>query len=192
MSNQRIEKTNRFPNGFIIGNLTLKKISAKNDDTLLMELLNLYKSNRKHLFYWHHGIKQLLFKNVLDIVKRMQKNRLICYAIYDPIKIVGYVEITRLEKDEKGKKCRSLSFWIDKNNVRKGIMQKCLTVLEKHLLSQGVDNLCAEVDMANIPSINLLEKLGYKRQAASFLISGEGKTILNTFSYQKTISKEEK
>ena len=181
--------TKRFPERISIGGITLKKVSANNENDVHKELLHLYKINRNHLFYWHHEIKELLFNSTADIINHIRKYRLICYAVYYCTKISGYIEITKPERDEDDKKCRTLSFWVDKDNVRKGIMYACLKALEKHFIAQGTDVLCADTDADNISSISLLEKSGYKKYMASFLVPSDGKTLCSVCSLQKTIIK---
>jgi len=182
--------TKHFLEKIYIGKIVLKKISVKSDNVELSQLVSLYKKNKKHLFYWHHGFKQLLFNNTVDIINRIKKCRLICYTVYISNKIIGCIEITKIEKDLGKFNCRTLSFWIDKDNVRKGIMFNCLNTLEKYLNTQGTDVLCAEVNIDNTPSINLLEKSGYKKYGASILVSKEGKTLCKTYSYKKTIKQK--
>ena len=179
----------RFPKRFYFGDITLKKISSKCDDAIITEIFNLYRNNKKHLFYWHHGLKQLLFRNTSDMVYRIKKCRLICYAIFNLDKMVGCIEFTKVGKDFKNIKYRNLSFWVDKNNVRKGIMYNCLKALENHFALQDINVLNADVNTENMPSINLLKKLGYKNQSASFLLSDDGELLCNTYSFQKSLIK---
>ena len=178
----------RFPKRFYFGDIILKKISTKSDDAVIAEIFNLYRNNRKHLFYWHHGLKQLSFMNTADMVNRIKKCRLKCYTICMSGKIIGCIEITRLERDSDNTTYRNLSFWVDKNNVRKGIMNNCLKALENHFVAQDIDALYAEVNTENLPSINLLKKLGYKNRSASFLLSDDGALLCNTYSFQKSVN----
>jgi len=102
--------TKRFPEKIYAGDIVLKKISAKEESIALNELLCLYNKNRKHLLYWHNGIKQLFFRNTADMIIRFNKCRLICYAVYNLGKIIGCIEITKIEKYEEKTKHRTLSF----------------------------------------------------------------------------------
>jgi len=46
-----------------------------------------------------------------------------------------------------------------------GIARECMAVLIAHLFDHGARKLTAEVDIENIPSIKLLERLGFTREA---------------------------
>jgi len=180
----------RFPKKFFIDNIILKKVSIQNDEKILNELLSLYKKNRKHLFYWHHRMEQLLFENIDDITDHIKKCQLICYAIYNMNKIIGCIEINKLNKDEESKTYRTISYWVDRDNARKGIMYNCLKILEKYFVSQGINILCADVNMENIPSINLLEKSGFKKYKSRFIALKKGKALCRIYSFQKIIKRK--
>ena len=46
-----------------------------------------------------------------------------------------------------------------------GVARECTAVLVRHLFETGTRKITAEVDMRNIPSIRLLERLGFTREA---------------------------
>jgi RimJ/RimL family protein N-acetyltransferase len=177
--------TNRIlPKRIIEGDILLYKISHK-EDNIFKELLILYKANREHLSHWHHGYKELLFKSINDIKNHLNKNKLMCYIIYKQNKIVGCIEVGRASITDGKLKYRTLSYWINKDNARKGIMYNCLSLLEKSLLDKNACILRAEVDVENLPSIKLLEKLEFKRFSICFQISGKGKTMCKFYRYKK-------
>jgi RimJ/RimL family protein N-acetyltransferase len=173
-----------LPKRIIGGDILLYKISHK-EDNIFKELLVLYKANREHLSHWHHGYKELLFKSINDIKNHLSKNKLMCYIIYKQNKIVGCIEVGRAAKTDDKLKCRTLSYWINKDNTGKGIMYNCLSLLEKTLLEKNTSNLLAEVVAGNLPSIKLLEKLEFKRFSVCFQISGKGKTMCKFYRYKK-------
>jgi hypothetical protein len=121
-----------LPKRIIGGDILLYKISHK-EDNIFKELLVLYKANREHLSHWHHGYKELLFKIINDIKNHLKKNKLMCYIIYKQNKIIGCIEVGRAAKTDDKLKCRTLSYWINKDNARKGIMYNCLSLLERSL-----------------------------------------------------------
>ena len=176
-----------FPKNVIVDDLQLIKITNDNRKLILNELHSVYQNNLDHLRYWHHGCKELKFKNVNEIKNYIRKNRLVVYVICNNKKIIGYLEITRKRKDDKNLKYRDLSYWIDKNHTRKGIMYKCLLFMEKIFLEQGINILQTQIDMKNKPSFNLVKKLGFRQFCMSFLISKDSNTMLQTFSFMKRI-----
>jgi len=178
-----------LPKHIIKDNITLKKVSLNNDFEILEEIYKLYNENTEHLIYWHHNIKSLLFKNNMHLRSYLEINKLTCYAIYYENILTGYFEIGRLFQHNK-QKYRSISFWIDKNYIRKGIMYNALIMMEVILREGKVNILTANVDMANKPSINLMEKLNFKNISASFLISENGESI-DYYTFEKNITETE-
>jgi len=180
-------KKGKLPKKICVNDITLFKVSLKNDNNILNELLELYTKNKKHLLYWHHEWKELLFKNIIGIKKHLTKKKLICYVIYYFDKIIGCLEISKLYTDNEKFKCRDLSYWIDKSSVKKGIMYKCLNLFEKIFIEQKLNALTADIDAENIPSIKLVEKLNFKRFSASFVISADAKTACHFYTYKKIL-----
>ena len=176
-----------FPKIVTVDELQLIKITNNNRNIILIELLSVYQNNFDHLRYWHHGWKELNFKNVNEIKKYIRKSRLVVYVICKNKKIIGYLEINRMRKDDENTKYRDLSYWIDKNHTRKGIMYKCLLFMEKIFLEQGINILQTQIDMKNEPSINLMKKLGFRHFSASLMISKDSNTMLQTYSFMKRI-----
>ena len=151
----------------------------------LNELLTLFIKNKEHLSYWHHEWEELMFKTVDELLIYIKRNRHSCYALYFLKKMVGFIEIGRLTNFDKNTKYRSLSFWLDQDHSRKGIMYNSLLLIEKILFKQNTGILLAEVETDNIPSINLMKKLGYKINSASWRISMDGETSLHFYTYIK-------
>jgi len=176
-----------FPKIVTADDLQLIKITNDNRNVILDELFYVYQNNFDHLKYWHHGWKELIFKNVSEIKKYIRKSHLVVYVICKNKKIIGCMEINRMRKDDENNKYRDLSYWIDKNHTRKGIMYKCLLFMDKIFLEQGINILQTQIDMKNEPSINLMKKLGFRQFCASFMISKDGKTTLQTYSFMKRI-----
>jgi RimJ/RimL family protein N-acetyltransferase len=175
----------RLPNRLLANDIELKKISPKNDKECLEELLTVYSKNRKHLIFWHHGRKELVFKNIEDIKKHLRGNRLACYLLYSSGEIVGCIEIGRLSTDEENMKFRTLAYWTDKKHIRKGIMYNTLSMIEKTLLGQGLDFIKTEVDIGNEPSIKLMKKLNYKTVSIAIQISESAETIGHFITFIK-------
>jgi ribosomal protein S18 acetylase RimI-like enzyme len=75
-------------------------------------------------------------------------------------------------------------------------MFKCLKSLEKLFVVQGLDYLCDYVEEKNIPSVNLLEKLGFKRfyitgyKMPGFIVDEKTGESWYIFLYKKYISGE--
>jgi RimJ/RimL family protein N-acetyltransferase len=181
--------TKRLPRRLKDGNIELIKISPKNDNVLLAELLGVYTKNRKHLLLWHHGWKELLFENIKDIKNHLKRNRLSCYVLRYFGKIIGSIEIGRLSNDDENLKSRVLAYWIDKAHTWKGIMYNALRMMEKMLFAQKLDFIKTEVDVDNEPSIALMEKLNYKIFAFAFQISKNGKTMRHFEAFIKMCEK---
>jgi RimJ/RimL family protein N-acetyltransferase len=173
-----------LPKRIIEEDILLYKISHK-EDNIFKELFALYKKNRKHLSYWHHGNNELLFKSINDIKKHLKKNKLMCYIIYKQNKIIGCIEVGRASITDDKLKRRTLSYWINKDNIRKGIMYNCLSLFKNTLLENNTHILFAEVDIDNLPSKKLLEKLEFKCISMCFQISENGKTMCKFYSYRK-------
>jgi RimJ/RimL family protein N-acetyltransferase len=168
-------------------NIELIRISLKNDDDKLNELLVLYKGNKDHLMYWHHGWNELLFNNIMEIKNHLNRNHLMCYCLYNSGKMIGCIEISKLSRDEEKLKFRIITYWIDRKYTRKGIMYDALKLLEEFFLSQEVNFIKTEVDVNNKPSIGLMKKLGYKLFCISFQISMSGKTMCHFNSFKKVL-----
>jgi len=178
-----------FPKIVNAADVQLKKITNDNRNEILNEFLSVYQNNFEHLKYWHHGWNEFKFNNVNDLKKYIRKNRLIVYVICKNNEIIGYLEITRMRKDDENTKYRDLSYWIDKNNTRKGIMHRSLLFMEKIFFKQGINILQTRIDINNVPSVNLMKKMGFRQFSASFMISRSGKTMLQTCSFMKRIVK---
>jgi len=176
-----------MPKRIYENDIVLIKISCKNDNNILNELLALYKSNKDHLLYWHHGWNELFFNNINDLKNHLIKKHLICYAVYNFDKIIGCIEVGKLYTDEEKLKYRILTYWIDKDSVRKGIIFNCLKLLEKIFIAQELNVLTTEVDVKNIPSIKLMEKLKFKLFSTCFQISENGETMCTFHSFQKIL-----
>jgi RimJ/RimL family protein N-acetyltransferase len=178
---------NRLPNRLIGNTVELKKISLKNDKARLEELLVLFKKNREHLLLWHHGWKELLFDNMKKIKMYIKENKLFWYGIYAAEKIIGCLEISHLLTNDKNLKFRRLSYWIDKDYTRKGIMYNVLSITEKMLSEKRLDFIMVEIDIDNKPSINLVQKLNYKLWSFAWLVSKNGKTMAQSETFRKIL-----
>ena len=180
--------TKILPKWIYLNNIVLLKVSYKSNDNIFYELLNLFKKNKAHLFYWHHEDKHLLFSNIEDIKKRLRRWNIICYVIYNSNKIIGCIET---HKDEKILNCCLLTFWIGKKNVRKGIMLNCLIALEEIFIARNYNFLKAQVDVENIPSIKLMKKLNFKKIYTDYLTSAtkNGYTMCKYHTFEKELIK---
>jgi len=174
----------KLPKRIIEGETVLYKVSHK-EDGIFKDLLILYKRNREHLSHWHHGYKELLFKGINDIKNHLYKNKLMCYIIYKQNKMIGCIEVGRSSLTDDKLKYRTLAYWIDKDNTRKGIMSNCLFLLEKSLLGKNTNYLLTEVDVDNLPSKKLMEKLEFKCFSMCFKISEKGETMSEFYTFRK-------
>jgi RimJ/RimL family protein N-acetyltransferase len=181
----------RLPKKISDKDIELIKISLKNNDDKLNELLVLYKENKDHLMYWHREWTELLFNSIAEIKNYLNKYRLTCYCLYASGKMIGCIEIGKLSYDEEKLKFRIIDFWIDKQYTRRGIMYNSLKLIERSLLDQGVDFIKTDIDVNNKASISLMEKLGYKLFCISYQISMDGKTMCHFGSFKKTLKKYE-
>jgi RimJ/RimL family protein N-acetyltransferase len=111
-----------LPKKILDKDIELIKVSLKNDDDKLNTLLVLYKENKDHLMYWHHGWNELLFNSIAEIKNYLNKNRLTCYCLYASGKMIGCIEIGKLSNDEEKLRFRIINYWLDKQHTRKGIM----------------------------------------------------------------------
>jgi RimJ/RimL family protein N-acetyltransferase len=150
LSNQTLDK-----------NVTIQRLFPHKNVNQLVELLDVYKRNKKHLHYWHREMKELLFKDPIDYEKYLNNGKLFCYALQFCNKIIGCIEIGRLSIDEDSYKERFLAFWIDKNYTRKGIIYNALLKIEEIFSKEKLDYISADVHSENEPSINMLKKLKY-------------------------------
>jgi RimJ/RimL family protein N-acetyltransferase len=182
-----MNKKNRLPNNIQCEGFTIKKLIPKKDKKLFEELLLLYTKNKRHLHYWHREIPELFFKTTRAYIKYLNNQQLFCYVLILSEKVIGCIEIGKLTTDEDSYRCRSLSYWIDKKNKRKGIMFNALSSLEDAFRSLELDYFTADVSSENDPSYKLLEKLNYKKYKFSFRISMGGKDRDSFVSYKKNL-----
>jgi RimJ/RimL family protein N-acetyltransferase len=183
------EKKKYLPNILKKDNISLVRVLPK-DNKRLSELLDVYKRNKKHLTSWHHNWNKLLFKNIDEYKKYHKEEKMLCYALYFDDKIIGTVEIGRLTNYDKNMKCRKISYWIDKNYTRMGIMYNSLIMLEKALNNENMVLLIAEVETDNEPSINLMKKLNYSLKSISWLVAKNGKTAMHYMEFNKLFRKK--
>ncbi|MCL1947661.1 MAG: GNAT family N-acetyltransferase [Chitinivibrionia bacterium] len=183
----------RFPKEIRDGDILLLRISLLNDENILKELLAIHKNNKEHFSYWHQGLKELLFATTNDIKKYIKKTHSICYAVYYLDKAIGHIEISKSfsplppKLEEKNKV--DITYLIDKNYAQKGIMYKCLILLENMISAQGFNLLKNYVDKRNTPSVNLMKKLGYEILGIGGIISEEMETTVVTYyEFQKTLN----
>ena len=190
-----MQKTGLLPKKICINEeIDIIKISMKNDDNKLNNILCVFRDNLEHLEFWTRPSNELLF-NTIDDIKRHYKNTT-CYAILYDNKIIGCIDISKVKIDENKLHFRSISYWIDKNYLRKGIMFKCLKSLEELFMDHGLDYLCDYVEEINIPSVKLLEKLGYKAFVIygwpSFIVDEETGKSWDILLFKKYFNKEKK
>jgi RimJ/RimL family protein N-acetyltransferase len=183
--------TKRLPQKISEEDIELIKIIPDKDDKQLEELLLVYKRNRKHLYFWHHEQKELLFSTTDDIKKYIKKGRVSFYMLYFSGKIIGSIELGPLYTEEN-LKYRNLAYWIDEEYTRKGIIYKSLLLIEEILFKQELDGLSVKTDTENKPAIHLIQKLNYKFESMGMLLSMSGETTLKFFSYKKNKSKANK
>jgi RimJ/RimL family protein N-acetyltransferase len=143
-------KTRILPKKICVGDIEIQKLSMKNDDDKLNDLLCVLKNNIEHLFFWirpfslYYGIE---FNTIDDLKKHY--------------KIIGCIDIGKIGIDEEKLSYRQLNYWIEKNHARKGIMYKCLRSLEEIFKNHGLDYMTATIEEINIPSVNLINKMGF-------------------------------
>jgi ribosomal-protein-alanine N-acetyltransferase len=78
--------------------------------------------------------------------------------------VIGGVAITGISNKTK-KKVGSLSYWIGKDYQRQGFaFQAGLAIIDYSFKVLSLERLYARVSSNNRPSINLLEKLGFKKE----------------------------
>jgi len=169
--------------------ISLVRVSLK-DNKRLSELLDVYKRNKKPLAFWHHNWKELFFKDIDEYKKYYREKKMICYALYFDDKIIGTIELGRLTNTDNKMKCRKISYWIDKNYTRRGIMYNSLAMFEKVLKNENLDLLIAEVESDNAPSINLMKKLKYNVKSISWLVAKNGKTMIHYIEFNKLLRKK--
>ena len=151
--------------------LDIIKISMQNNDDQLNEFLCVFKENIEHLKFWIGDHREVLFDTIYDIKKHYENG--ICYGIVYNAKIIGCIDIGKKDLDEDNLHYRGISYWIDKNHVRKGIMFKCLKSVEDLFVKEGLDRLYTSVERINTPSVNLLEKWGFNESMPHHFLVNE-------------------
>jgi RimJ/RimL family protein N-acetyltransferase len=149
----------KLPIKISIENIEIIKISTKENNDKLYKIFNLFKYNIEHLIYWHHDWTNQEFRDIDDMKKYNEDY--FCYTIlYNKI-VIGCINIKKLGIDDEKLSFRTIDYWIDKSYTRKGIMYKCLEKFEKIFMAQGLDYIKVDIDKNNIPSIKLVEKMGF-------------------------------
>jgi RimJ/RimL family protein N-acetyltransferase len=182
-------KTRLLPKKICVRDMKIQKLSMKNDDDKLNELLCVIKSNIEHLFFWIRPIslsgREL---NSIDDLKRYYKNSM-CYAIFHNGKIIGCIDICKTRRNEEKLSYRKINFWVDKNHARKGIMYKCLNSLEEIFKNHGLDYMMATIEEINIPSVNLVTKMGFDDVSPfTFFVNEEKGSMWYVFEYRKILT----
>jgi len=182
----KMAKPKQLPKNISAEDIDIVKISLKNDDEKLNGVLCVFKENLEHLSFWTSPSDELLFNTIDDMKNYYIKSKLTCYAVLHKNEIIGCIDVSKKETDEKKLSFCKLNYWIDKNHVRKGIMFKCLKSLETVFEDHGLDYLCARVEEINIPSVNLLRKLGYiKHTSIGFIVDEEEGKEWNVYEYRR-------
>jgi RimJ/RimL family protein N-acetyltransferase len=161
----------------------------ENNDKL-NDLLCVFKNNIEHLFYWLRPFFVITFNHIYEIKNYYKKNEDICYAIFYNSKIIGCINIGKLEEDEEKLSYRTISYWIDKNHVRKGIMYNCLKSFEKIFKDNALDYIMASIQEKNIPSVNLVKKMGFEKLYGRVDLYTDEETgdEVNMLPYRKKLS----
>jgi RimJ/RimL family protein N-acetyltransferase len=186
-----MEKTSLLPKKICVGDIEIQKLSMKNDDNKLNDLLRVLKSNIEHLFFFIRPIsfEGLEFNNIDDLKKYYKGRMFMCYIILHNEKIIGCIEIGKMRIDEEKLSYRQLNYWIDKNYARKGIMYKCLRSFEEIFKNHGLDYIRARIEEINIPSVNLVKKMGFNEVLpVMFLVNEEKGSMWYVFEYRKILT----
>ncbi|GHU76218.1 hypothetical protein FACS189461_3540 [Spirochaetia bacterium] len=157
-----MSKAKILPEMICIGDIKILRISMDNNDKL-NDLLCVFKNNIEHLVYWRRPFSCIMFNHIYEIKKNYKESGRICYAIFYNGKIIGCINIYKLEEDEEKLTYRTIDYWIDKNHLRKGIMYNCLKSFEKIFKDNALDYIMARIQEKNIPSVNLVKKMGFEK-----------------------------
>lgn len=156
-----MNQNKRLPSYIKKPEFIIKRLFPQKDMHLFYELIEVYKNNRKHLYFWHCEKEELIFNNSKEYISYLKYNKLLCYVIIINGKIIGCIEIGILFKDYQALKCRYLTFWLDKYNINKNIMFNALNYLIIKFKELNTDYFSASVNDKNIPCIKLFEKMGF-------------------------------
>ena len=180
----------RFPRRLAQGNIELIRLSLRNNPERREELFTLYTKNRNHLLPWHNEREGLLFANVGEMERHIQKHArkygLSWHAIYYTGALVGLMEL--LPRSDGESQGISLAYWVDERHTRKGIMCTAISMVEKALQSMAMDFVEAEIAVNNLPSIKLMEKCAYHEYAVQFHIVESEEANNITILYRKELS----
>ena len=173
---------------------SIKRIYPKKQPKLLEELTALYIKNKEHLFYWHGGNVEFDFKKPDDYASYLSNYNCMGYVILISGKIIGFIGITRISKRYTWLKGRYITYWIDKDHARQGIMYKALSALEESMRLSNTEYLKANVYVDNKASIGLLEKLNFKRIVSFNFFVNESSTIgkdtMADIEYKKSLKRQ--
>ena len=159
----RISDKNYLKNTLKCNVFTIKKLFPKKDTRLFEELTAVYNKNYDHLYMWHRNNSEFSFNNKDELLNYLFKNKVLCFVLMISGKVIGFIGITNVSKDRDSIYNRHISYWIDKENARKGIMFNAISLLEKTSLFNNTHYLETSVYSENIASIKLLEKLKFKK-----------------------------
>jgi RimJ/RimL family protein N-acetyltransferase len=114
-----------------------------------------------------------------------------CYVIFHNDKVIGCIDVGKIKMNEEKLSYRQLSYWVDKNHARKGIMYKCLKSFEKIFRDCGLDYIMATIEAINIPSVSLVEKMGFNAVApVTFLVNEKKGIMWYVFEFRKILTGE--
>ena len=163
----------------------------KNDDDKLRNLLSVINKNKEHLEPWLRP-SIIYFRNFVESIEDLKRhfNKNMCYIISQNKNIIGCIDFSKLNIDEKKLSFRIINYWIDKNYARKGIMFKCLGKLEKIFMDYELDYILARIEEINEPSINLIKKLGFMEDSIiGFYVDEDAGKSVDIIEFKKTYRK---
>ena len=130
-----------------------------------VELFSLVDDNRQYLREWLPWLdNNLSVKDELDFIEISQKNRIQgssgVWLIRENNDLVGTISINWIDWDNKS--C-GLGYWISKEKVGKGIVNRCCISLINNLISNNqIHRFVIEAAVENFASRKVAEKLGMR------------------------------
>jgi RimJ/RimL family protein N-acetyltransferase len=140
-------------------------------------IFSLIDENREHLSKYNEPTAEK-YPDVLSVRKSIERPvdpRRLRFGIWARGVIVGSINVTPELSDRRS---AAIGYWLAQEHTGLGYASTAVRGLTKYAFDRmGCDRLSAHVDRGNLPSLNLLERVSFKR------VFEEGKTLVLGLRY---------
>jgi L-amino acid N-acyltransferase YncA len=160
----------------------LFKEPQENELPLILDTYNYYIINSTANYYVNQiSIQQL--KNHIFINHDKYKT----YLIYNNDKLLGFCFLTQFRKKDAYARTAEVGIYLKPEFTGKKIGEKAIAHLEIAAKNNNIKVLVASISSENIPSMKLVEKMGYVQCAHYKEVAEKFGRLLGVIDYQKIL-----